>query len=192
LRNLRFGFFATSCVTVLTVKSVPDYLREGLEIVFVGINPGTRSAAAGRHYAWPGNHFWPLLYESGLVTEPLTYREDARVLEWGIGLTNIVRRSSPSMSDLSAAEMRAGARCLRRRLLACRPRLVCFNGKGIYEVFAGHACDLGLQPERLGGAAVFVMPSTSARAAAYQRGDKLKFFIQLRKLRDELRRKAAS
>jgi TDG/mug DNA glycosylase family protein len=192
LRNLRFGFFATLCATVLLVNSVPDYLREGLEIVIVGINPGMRSAAAGHHYAGPGNHFWPLLYEAGLVTEPLAHREDARALEWGIGLTNIVRRSSPAMSDLSPAEMRAGARSLRRRLLACRPRLVCFNGKRIYEVFAGRPCALGLQPERIGGAPVFVMPSTSARAAAYQRADKLKFFIQLRKLRDELRREAAA
>ena len=174
------------------MNSVPDYLQEGLEIVFVGINPGMRSAAAGHHYAGPGNHFWPLLYEAGLVTEPLSYREDARVLEWSIGLTNMVRRPSPSISDLSTAEMRAGARSLRRRLLSCRPRLVCFNGKRIYEVFAGRACALGLQPERIGGAPVFVMPSTSARAAAYQRADKLNFFIQLRKLRDELRREAAS
>jgi TDG/mug DNA glycosylase family protein len=164
------------------VKRVQDYLRDGLDLVFVGINPGTRSAAAGRHYAGPGNHFWPLLHESGLVTEPLTHEQDARVLEWGIGLTNIVSRPSPSMSDLSLQELRAGARTLRRKLLAYRPRIVCFNGKGIYEVFAGHKCELGLQPERIGDAAVYVMPCTSARAAAYQRADKLRYFRELQRL----------
>ncbi len=161
---------------------LPDYLRPGLDLVIVGINPGMKSAAARHHYAGPGNHFWPLLHESGLVTEPLSFGDDARVLEWGIGLTNMVSRASPSISDLSLEEMRAGARILRRKLLRYAPRVVCFNGKRIYEVFAGHACDLGLQAERIGEAQVYVMPSTSARAAAYQRADKLRYFIELRKL----------
>jgi TDG/mug DNA glycosylase family protein len=103
-----------------------------------------------------------------------------------------VDRSSPSISDLRPAELRAGAQALRRKLLRYRPRLVCFNGKRIYEVFAGHACGFGLQDERIGGAQVFVMPSTSARTASYQRSDKLKFFLDLRKLRDQLRREAVA
>jgi TDG/mug DNA glycosylase family protein len=173
-------------------KAIPDYLRAGLDLVIVGINPGTKSAAAGRHYAGPGNHFWPLLFESGLVSEPLTHRQDERVLEWGIGLTNMVDRASPSISDLSLDELRRGAVALRAKLLKCRPRIVCFNGKRIYEVFAGHACALGLQPERIGDAMVYVMPSTSARAAAYQRADKLAFFVELRRIRDGVTQKAAA
>ena len=161
---------------------LPDYLRAGLDLVFVGINPGTKSAAAGRHYAGPGNHFWPLLHESGLVSEQLTYRDDERVLEWNIGLTNMIARPSRSITDLSLAEMRAGASALRAKLLKYAPRVVCFNGKRIYEVFAGHACAFGLQPERIGASRVYVMPSTSARTASYQRADKLRYFIELRVL----------
>ena len=161
------------------MTTLPDYLQPGLDLVIVGINPGTKSAAAGRHYAGPGNHFWPLLYASGLVSVPLTFAQDERVLEWGIGLTNIVDRPSPSITDLSLDEMRAGAVVLRAKLLRCAPRIVCFNGKRIYEIFAGHACELGAQAERIGAAQVYVMPSTSARAAAYQRADKLKFFVEL-------------
>jgi TDG/mug DNA glycosylase family protein len=159
-----------------------DYLRPDLDLVIVGINPGTRSAAARRHYANPGNHFWPLLYDCGLVTEPLTHREDQRVLEWNIGLTNIVARPSPSITDLSLDEMRAGAAVLREKLLDYRPRIACFNGKRIYEVFAGHPCTLGLQEERLGETRLFVTPSSSARAAAYQRADKLVFMRELARL----------
>ena len=164
------------------MATLPDYLRPDLDLVIVGINPGTKSAAAGRHYAGPGNHFWPLLFESGLVSEPLRHAEDQRVLEWSIGLTNMVDRATPSLSDLSLDELRAGAKALEGKLLGFRPRAVCFNGKRIYEVFAGHPCELGLQPKRIGGAPVFVMPSTSARTAAYQRADKLRFFIELRDL----------
>jgi TDG/mug DNA glycosylase family protein len=164
------------------VSPLPDYVRSNLDLVFVGINPGLRSEATGHHYAGPGNHFWPLLYESGLVSEPLTYVDDARVLEWNIGLTNMVARASKSITDLSLQEMREGAALLREKLLRFRPRLVAFNGKRIYEVFAGHPSTFGLQAETLDGVRLYVMPSTSARTAAYQRADKLKFFLELRGL----------
>jgi TDG/mug DNA glycosylase family protein len=167
---------------------LPDYLRPGLDLVVVGINPGTRSAATGHHYAGPGNHFWPLLYESGLVGEPLSYKDDARVLEWNIGLTNMVPRESPSITDLSLAELRAGASSLRKKLLRFAPAVVAFNGKRIWEVYAGRSSGFGVQPERIGDARVFVMPSTSARGATYQRADKLRFFLALRRL---VRRTAA-
>ena len=171
---------------------LPDYLAPGLQLVVVGINPGTMSGATGHHYAGPGNHFWPLLYASGLVSEPLTYAEDARVLEWGIGLTNVVARATPSVSDLTTGELRAGAAALRRKLLRYAPRVVAFNGKRIYEVFSGRACAFGEQPDRVGASRVFVMPSTSARTAAYQRADKLVFFEQLKRLVDETWRERAA
>jgi TDG/mug DNA glycosylase family protein len=164
------------------MRTLPDYLRPGLDLVFVGINPGTRSAAEGHHYAGHGNHFWPLLHESGLTPEPLTYEADARVLEWNIGLTNMVARSTPSIGDLSLEELRTGAKILRAKLLRYAPRVVCFNGKRIYEVFAGRDCEFGLQPETLGAARLFVMPSTSARTASYQRADKLRYFRELARL----------
>ncbi len=165
-------------------QPLPDYLRPGLDVVFVGINPGLASAAAGHHYAGPGNHFWPLLYEAGFVPEPLTYEDDARCPEFGVGLTNLVDRPSRGIDDLSRAEMEAGAARLHEKLRRYRPRAVCFNGKAIYEVFAGHRCVLGRQPERLDGALVYVMPSTSARTASYQRNAKLRFFRELKRLVD--------
>jgi TDG/mug DNA glycosylase family protein len=174
------------------MMNVPDYLRPGLDLIVVGINPGTRSAATGDHYAGPGNHFWPLLYESGLVTEPLTHAADRRVLEWNIGLTNMVQRSTPSITDLTLEELRAGATGLQRKLLQYQPGVVCFNGKRIYEVYTGKPCNFGLQPDRIGTAFVFVMPSTSARTASYQRADKLAYFIELKQLVDRARRRAAS
>lgn len=166
-------------------RPLPDYLRPGLRIVFVGINPGLRSAAAGHHYAGPGNHFWPLLHESGLVEELLTHREDARVLEWGIGLTNVVSRPSASSSDLSPAELRDGAAVLREKLLRIAPVFAVFNGKVIYRAFSGRDCEFGLQPETLGRTKLFVMPSTSARTASYQRADKVAYFRELARLARE-------
>lgn len=165
-----------------------DHLRLGLDVVFVGINPGVRSAAAGHHYAGPANHFWPLLYESGMVTEHLTHEDDARVLEWNIGLTNMVGRSSPGLADLTMDEMRRGAVSLRRKLLRYQPAIACFNGMKIFEVFASRPCKPGVQTERVGGTRLYVMPSTSSRGASYQRADKLRYFQDLAGLVSTLRR----
>jgi TDG/mug DNA glycosylase family protein len=165
---------------------LPDYVSPELDLLFVGINPGRRSAETGHHYAGRGNHFWPLLHESGLVPEPLSYEDDWRVPEFGIGLTNLVARASSTMDDLSLEEMREGAAGLREKILRYEPRIVCFNGKRIFEVFSGRRCRLGLQPERVGRSRLFVMPSTSARTASYQRDAKLAYF---RRLRDLLRMK---
>ena len=169
---------------VTTRSTLPDYLRPGLDVVFVGINPGLASAARGHHYAGPGNHFWPLLHDAGFTPEPLTYEDEARALDYGIGLTNLVERPSRGVADLTRAEMEAGAEPLRQKVRRYGPRVVCFNGKAIYEAFAGHRCRFGLQPERAEGAEVFVMPSTSARTAAYQRPDKLRFFRELKRIVD--------
>jgi TDG/mug DNA glycosylase family protein len=127
------------------------------------------------------------------VSEPLTSRDDARVFEWNIGLTNMVGRASKSLADLTLDELRAGAARLRTKLLRNQPRVVCFNGKRIYDVFAGRTTALGVQPERVGESLVYVMPSTSPRGASYQKADKLRFFLELRRLvRDAARKTAAS
>lgn len=170
------------------MQDVPDHLGPGLDLVIVGINPGLRSGAAGHHYAYPGNHFWPLLYHSGLLPEPLGFRDDHRVLEFGIGLTNLVDRTSREASELSQAEMAAGAANLRQKLLHYRPRVICFNGMGIYAAFSGRKTVApGLQPERLEDTLLFVVPSSSGRTAAYQRDAKLRYYRELKALIDEAR-----
>ncbi len=163
-------------------KPLPDYLRPGLDVVFVGINPGLASAANGHHYAGLGNHFWPLLREAGFVPETFGYEDDVRVLEHNIGLTNLVERPSRGLADLSREELRAGAARLRDTLREIRPRVVCFNGKAIYEAFIDGRCAFGLQEEPAEGAVAYVMPSTSARTATYQRDDKLRFFRELKRI----------
>ncbi|HLF78724.1 MAG TPA: mismatch-specific DNA-glycosylase [Dehalococcoidia bacterium] len=178
---------------VLSKQDVPDYLRTGLKLVIVGINPGMRSGQSGHHYAFRGNHFWPLLYDAGLLPEPLTYAEDHRVMEYDIGLTNLVHRTSRSADELSKAELQAGAENLRAKLLMHRPRVVCFNGMGIYEAFSGRRkVAPGLQEERLEEMLMFVVPSSSGRTAAYLRPAKLALFQELRALVERVASEAAS
>jgi len=164
------------------MQSLPDYLQPGLRLVFVGFNPSMRSAAVGHYYAGPGNLFWPLLYEAGLIPEPLTYAEDYRILEFGIGLTDLVRRPTRSAADLAPAEARAGVLELQTRLRCYAPRVVCFNGKGVYAWYCRRPVTPGLQEETVGAARVFVVPSTSARNGRWQRAEKAAYFQALRQL----------
>jgi mismatch-specific thymine-DNA glycosylase len=180
------------------LQDVPDYLRPGLRLVIVGINPGLRSGATGHHYAYAGNHFWPLLFDSGLLPERLTYESDHRTLEFDIGLTNLCDRTSREANELTREEMAAGAQTLRAKLLDCNPAVVCFNGMGIYDAFLTswdevappngkrHKVTPGLQPERLGEMRMFVVPSSSGRTAAYPRQIKLDYFRQLKQMVDSL------
>ncbi len=177
---------------------LPDYLKPNLKLVIVGINPGLRSGATGHHYAYAGNHFWPLLFDSGLLPERLTYESDHRTLEFDIGLTNLCDRTTAEANQLTRQEMADGARALRAKLLEYAPMVVCFNGMGIYDAFLAAWDEVtppagknrktraGLQPEQLGRTRLFVVPSSSGRTAAYPRQVKLDYFRQLKLLVDSL------
>ncbi len=160
-------------------RPLPDYLRKSLQLVLVGCNPGLRSARLGHYYAGRGNQFWPLVSQSGLVREPITYAEDARLLDLGIGLTDIVKRPSRAASDLDVADYRKGREVLKKKIRRYHPQVVAFVGKGVYEKFSHQHVRLGPQPERFFGARVFVLPSTSGLNASMSRPQKLRYFRRL-------------
>lgn len=162
-------------------QQLPDYLRPGLKIVFVGFNPGERSARVGHYYAGRGNQFWNFLFESGMLPVKLDWETDRRALEFGIGMTDLVKRWSKSSSELRAREYREGIGGLIDRLqrAAPRARVLAFNGKGAYEKFCGHSVRLGWQREPIAGARVFVLPSTSGRNGSLTRTEKLEYFRRL-------------
>jgi TDG/mug DNA glycosylase family protein len=169
------------------VDTLPDLLAPGIEILFVGINPSLYSARAGHYYARPGNMFWRCLHEGGLTPVQLRPEEDWRVLEWGIGITDCVKRPTVSAAEVSAAEFRHGVEALLAKIARCRARVVCFNGLVGYRGAFDARASLGRQPGSLEGAAVFVVPSTSGANAAYSRQERIEWFARLRELRDVMR-----
>lgn len=154
-------------------------------MVIVGCNPGERSARVGHYYAGRGNEFWPLMYESGVIPEPIDYRDDRRLVEFGIGLTDLVKRPTRGIEEIEREEFSEGRVLLAQKLEEHRPRVVAFNGKLVYEKFAGRPCKLGLQTEKLYGAQVFVLPSTSGQNTK-GRNVKMRFFNLLAALLEKL------
>ena len=169
-----------------------DRIRPGVRVLFVGINPGVRSATVGHHFAGPSNRFWKLLYESGLVSEPIGYEDDDRLGDWGYGITNLVPRASPGIDDLRPAEYLAGWRALDRKIRRHRPAMVALVGVTLYrallplidpEGIAGGArtrrLRVGVQPVRIHGAQVFVLPNPSGRNANFSYREMLTAFRNL-------------
>ena len=144
-------------------------IAPGLRVLFCGINPGLYSAATGKHFARPGNRFWPALHAAGFTTRRLHPSEQALLLGEGYGLTNLVARATAGADELAPAEFVAGRRRLARKVRQYRPRMVAFLGMGAYRhAFAAPAAPLGEQTERFEGARVWVLPSPSGLNANYQ------------------------
>jgi double-stranded uracil-DNA glycosylase len=151
-------------------------------VLFVGINPGIRSSLTGHHFAGFSNRFWKLLFESGLVPERITYHDDDRLPEWGYGVTNIVPRPTPGIDTLKPEEYVAGRARLRAKVRRHRPEIVAMVGVTVFRAMFPErkgAVKLGLQPERLGESAVFVLPNPSGRNANYAYAEMLSAFRAL-------------
>jgi TDG/mug DNA glycosylase family protein len=158
------------------MRTLPDYLRKGLKLVIVGSNPGERSAKVGHYYAGRTNHFWDLLYAGGIVPEPLTYEDDIRLGQFGIGMTDLVKRPTRGMEDLKREEFSEGRVLLSQKLETHQPKVIAFCGKMVYEKFSQRPCKLGLQKDKLYGAHVFVLPSTSGLNAGTTPAVKKRYF----------------
>ena len=110
-----------------------DRIRPGVRVLFVGINPGVRSALTGHHFAGYSNRFWKLLFESGLVPEPITFEQDDRLPDFGFGITNLIARPSPGIDDLRPAEYVEGWKILHRKIRRYRPQIAALVGVTLYR-----------------------------------------------------------
>lgn len=160
---------------------------EGLRVLFVGINPSLRSAEVGHHFARPGNRFWPTLYAAGFTPRLLAPREDRLLPTFGLGIVNFVARATRSASELTDAELRAGAADLEVIVRAWDPRLVAVVGVGAYRAgFRRPHAVVGLQRERVGGRPVWVLPNPSGLNAHYKPADFARLYGQARSYADTL------
>lgn len=150
-------------------RAIPDTVAPGLRLLFVGINPGLYSGATGHHFARPGNRFWPTLHGAGFTPRQLAPDETDELLALGIGITNIVNRTTATAAELTRDELRTGAERLRATVRRYRPRTVAVLGVTAYRAaFDQPKVVLGRQPDALEGADLWVLPNPSGLNAHYQ------------------------
>ena len=162
-------------------KTVPDLIAPGLRVLFCGINPGLYSAAAGHHFARPGNRFWRALHRAGFTDTLLQPSEERALLGYGCGITNIVARATAGAAELSANELREGGRRLARKLRRYRPGCVAVLGIQAYRAAFGRPdAETGRQAETVAGVALWVLPNPSGLNAHYQVDDLARLFRALK------------
>jgi TDG/mug DNA glycosylase family protein len=162
-----------------------DRIGPGIVVLFVGINPGVRSATIGHHFAGFSNRFWKLLFEARLVPELLRAEDDRRLVEFHYGITNLVPRPTPGIDTLRPAEYVDGLESLKEKVRRWKPPVVAFVGvtlfRSIFGIPAGQPITLGLQRrERFEGARVFVLPNPSGRNANFSYAEMLRAFVRLK------------
>jgi TDG/mug DNA glycosylase family protein len=183
-------------------ETLPDLLRDGLDLVFVGINPGLYSAQRGHYFARRTNRFWPALSRSvlsepareGLGVAELLPEHDRQLADYGIGFTDVVKRPTRNASELAKTEFADGVPHLLAKLVAHRPRLACFQGVTGYRPFERialgmerDAITLGLQPGSVGSTRLFLVPSPSPANAHFTLADQITWYDRLAQCLAELR-----
>ena len=174
------------------VPTLMDFLEEGLDIVFVGLNPSSYSVRVGHYFANPRNRFWAALNRSGLVDRELSPEQDLLLLDYHIGFTDVVKRPTPQGSGLSAADFRRWVPVLRDKLLKYQPSIACFHGVTGYRAYLKYAeginekPQLGLQQRTIGNTRIFVVPNPSPANAQFSLEDLVHWYQLLKALREEL------
>jgi double-stranded uracil-DNA glycosylase len=97
-----------------------------------------------------------------VLLAPSEYR---RLLEYRIGLTDLCKVRSGS--DRAVGSDSFDVARLAGLVKQYRPGTLAFNGKKAAQATLGHRVDYGRQPEKVAGACVFVLPSTSSSARRY-------------------------
>jgi double-stranded uracil-DNA glycosylase len=149
-------------------RTIPDVIAPGLRVLFCGINPGLVSGATGHHFARPGNRFWPALHRSGFTPRQLRPDEQAELLRWDLGITNLVARTTARAEEFTRAELVEGGVVLRAKVEASRPRWLAVVGVIAYrDAFGDRAAAVGPQRITVGATRVWVLPNPSGLNAHY-------------------------
>ena len=183
--------------------TLPDHLLPGLDVIFIGVNPGLYSVKHGHYFARRTNRFWPAFSRSrlseqvrrGLAVESLQPEHDRELPRFGFGLTDVVKRASSNASQLCRIDFEQGAPVLADKLRHYRPRVACFHGVTAYRPFSAFALNhlspkspLGPQPELIGSTRIYVVPNPSPANAHFTVADQAAWYDELSAFLHDLNR----
>jgi double-stranded uracil-DNA glycosylase len=152
-------------VALLPVPDVlHDLLAPSLDVVLCGTAASAVSAKAGAYYANPQNKFWTILHEAGLTPQRLQPQQFRDLLQYRIGLTDLVKTHSGMDHQVRSGFGAIARERLRDSILQCSPAFLAFTSKAAGQNFLGGKRDYGEQPETLGATRIWILPSTSGAA----------------------------
>lgn len=149
--------------------TLPDTVGANMKMLLCGLNPSIYSAEVGVGFGRPGNRFWPAALAAGIVSRDRDPRH--ALTHGGIGMTDLVKRATRKAAELDAAEYRNGLVRVERLVSWLKPEVVCFVGLSGWRTAVDRKATSGWQEQTLGGAPVYLMPSTSGLNASSQLPD---------------------
>jgi len=174
-----------------SMKTLLDYLDNDLRLISIGCNPSPLSVKHQCYFANPRNRFWKAMSGSGLIDEEIKANAQSmqRLLQqYRIGFTDVVKRCTPSVSNLNAADYREESPQLLEKLIKYQPEVCWFHGKVAYKNFLKFAfkknddLEWGLQRHTIGKSKIFVTPNPSSANAVYSLNDLIDWYRKLKDL----------
>ena len=157
-------------IRAIRAHSLADTVAPAMRLLVCGLNPSPLAASTGVGFAHPANRFWSAALAAGVVTAD---RDPWHALDAdGVGMTDLVKRTTRSASELTAGEYASGIARLERLVAWLAPAAVCFVGLAGWRAAVDPGARPGPQPGGIAGRPVYVMPSTSG-ANAHARPEEL-------------------
>jgi len=158
-----------------------DTLATGLQAVFCGINPGTSAENSGYSFSAPSNRFWNVLYLSGFTDVRLRPQDEHRLLEYGYGITAVIRRSTRQASEIPSREFRQAKLNFEERMGHIAPRAIAFLGKRAFVAMMNVAdVGWGCQPTTIRGIQTWILPNPSGRNRRFTLDDLVSAYVEFR------------
>ena len=140
----------------------PDILAKGLDVVFCGLNPAAPAAADGHNFSSRSNRFCRVLHLAGFTDVRLEPHEERRLLDYGCGITAVVRRPTRSAGEIAPDEYRQARTDFEARMRRYAPRALAFLGKSAWAAMMGRPqAAWGRQAESFAGSIAWVLPNPS-------------------------------
>jgi double-stranded uracil-DNA glycosylase len=140
----------------------PDVLARGLDVIFCGINPASTAAIAGHNFSSASNRFWRVLHQAGFTAVHLMPENEQQLLEYGCGISAVVRRATARASDVTLAEFKWARSGFEAKMQHYAPRYLAFLGKRALSAMIDQpSIPWGRQTARLAATPVWVLPNPS-------------------------------
>jgi TDG/mug DNA glycosylase family protein len=140
----------------------PDILSKNLEVIFCGLNPATSAAVAGHNFSNGSNRFWRVLHLAGFTEVPLQPQEERRLLQYGCGITAVVRRPPRRALEVASEEFSQARRGFKAKIRKYAPHSIAFLGKRAFSIMTDQPeVPWGRQPLNFAGTMSWILPNPS-------------------------------